>query len=123
MKGGLYLLGLHLLPTRGPRVDDEAWSARRGNLCVNSYMWSKGIDRRKRMEYLGMTFDIYTPTQHRRIVDSMVYRTYTAAQMRRLLRSVPDLAVIETYDFVYDIDQPVHIVPETEDVVFVLQKK
>lgn len=121
-KGGLYLLGLHLTPTRGERVEDEAWSASRGSLTVNSYMWSKSLDLKARNELVGMTFDVYTPTQHRRIEDEMNYRTYTATQMRRLLQRVPQLTVVETYDFTYDIDEPIRMTPETEDVVFVLQK-
>lgn len=122
-EGGLYVLGLHLTPTRGDRVEEEAWSASRGHLTVNSYMWSKGIDSRKRRELLGMTFDVYTPTSHRRIVDEMVYRTYTAAQFKKLLAKVPQLVVEELYDFCYDIEQPITIEPETEDVVYVLKKR
>lgn len=122
-KGGLYVLGLHLTPTKGERVDRESWSARRGNLAVNSTMWSKGLDLRKRIEPLGMTFDVYTPTRQFRIVEEMVYRTYTASQMKRLLRGVAELDVVATYDFVYDINDAVTIGPETEDVVFVLRKR
>ncbi len=87
--GGLYLLGLHLIPTRGPRMEDESWSARRGHLQVNSYMWSKEIDLKKRREVLGMTFDVYTPTNQFRIEDEMIYRTYTADQIDKLIKSVP----------------------------------
>jgi SAM-dependent methyltransferase len=122
-KGGLYILGLHLTPTKGGRVDREEWSARRGNLAVVSKLWTKGIDLKKRAERIGMTFDVYTPTKQFRIVDEMVYRTYTAPQMRRLLAGVPELEVVETYDFVYDVDDPITIGPATEDVVFVLRKK
>lgn len=121
--GGLYVLGLHLTPSRGERVNEEAWSARRGHLAVISSMWSESIDLKKRNERIGMRFDIYTPTRHLRIVDEMDHRTYTAAQMRRLLGRVPELETAQTYDFVYDIDQPIAIGPETEDVVFVLRKR
>ena len=38
-KGGLYVLGFHLTPTREPTCDEESWSARRGNLAVCSRMW------------------------------------------------------------------------------------
>ncbi len=122
-KGGLYVLGLHLTPTEGNRIDREEWSARRGNLAVVSTLWTKGVDLKKRVERIGMTFDVYTPRKQFRIVDEMIYRTYTARQMRQLLASVPELEMIETYDFVYDIDDPITIGPATEDVVFVLQKK
>ena len=104
-------------------VDDEAWSARRGNLTVNSYMWSRSTDRRRRVERLGMTFDVYTPTRHVRIEDDMAYRTYGAAQMRALLARVPELEIAETYDFAYDVRHPVRIDGTTEDVVFVLRRR
>ena len=122
-KGGLYVLGLHLNPTQGPRCEEESWSARRGNLAVLSYMWSADLDEKRRLESVGLTFDVYTPTKHFRIVDELNFRTYTARQMNSLLRSVPELEVVETYDFVYDINQPIQISPDTEDVMFVLRKK
>lgn len=122
-RGGLYVLGIHLDPTVGNRMEEESWSARRGNLAITSYMWSKGIDRRKRMEHLGITLDIYTPTTHRRIVDHMDYRTYTSDQFHKLLKNVPEFEVAEVYDFSYDIDQPHEITASSEDVVFVLRRK
>ena len=122
-KGGLYVLGLHLTPTKGKRIDREEWSARRGNLAVVSKLWTDRIDLKKRVERIGMTFDVSTPTKQFRIADEMEHRTYTAGQMQRLLASVPELEVIETYDFVYDIDDPITVGPKTEDVVFVLRKK
>lgn len=121
-KGGIYILGIHLEPTKGQRMEEESWSARRGNLAINSYMWSKGIDRSRRMELLGITLDIYTPTQHKRIVDHMEYRTYRHAQFKSLLKKVPELQVAEVYDFEYDINKPHQITTSSEDVVFILQK-
>jgi SAM-dependent methyltransferase len=122
-RGGIYLLGLQLTPTSGEAIEDEGWSARRGNLAVNSYMWTKKRDLKTRNEELGMTFDVYTPLRQFRIEDEMHYRIYTARQMKKLLASVPEFEVIETYDFTYDIDEPAVIEAETEDVVFVLRKK
>ena len=122
-KGGLYVLGLHLTPTQGPRIEDETWSARRGNVAVNSTLWSIDVDLKKRIERIGMQFDIYTPTRHQRIEDEMTHRTYTLPQMRRLLKAVPELEIVETYDFVYEIDHPIRLDAGSEDVVFVLRKK
>ena len=120
--GGLYCLGI-LLPTKGERMEEEAWTARRGNLQINSYMWSKGLDTKGRNEPLGITLDIYTPTKHQRIVDHMDYRTYTKRQFDTLLKKVPELEVEATYDFAYDIKQQITIDPTTEDVVYVLKKR
>lgn len=122
-RGGIYVLGLHLTPTRGRRVGREAWAARRGNLTVLSSLWTKRLDLRRRVETIGMAYEVYTPTAHCRIVDEMYYRTYTARQFRRLLAAVPELEPAATYDFTYDIEQPVSVSPETEDTVFVLRKR
>jgi len=122
-KGGIYILGIHLEPTEGERIEDEGWTARKGHLTINSYMWSKGVDARRRMEHLGMVLDVYTPTKHLQIEDHMEYRTYTHAQFRSLVRKVPELCIAGIYDFAYDIDKTIEIVSSTEDVVFVLQKQ
>lgn len=122
-KGGLYVLGIHLEPTSGPAMQEESWSARRGNLVVNSHMWSKGIDRKKRLEHLGLNIDVFTPTKRMRIVDHMEYRTYKHSQFQSLVKSVPQLEIAETYDFSYNIRQPHVVSGATEDVVFVLRRK
>jgi len=121
-KGGLYALGIHLLPTDCEPMGEESWSARRGNLVINSHMWSKKIVAKERMEYLGMTIDVYTPTQHRKITDEMLYRTYTHRQFLSLLRKVPEFEIAAVHDFAYEIGHQVKIGPTTEDVVFILRR-
>jgi hypothetical protein len=69
-----------------------------------------------------MTFDIYTPKSQFRLEDRMDYRTYTKPQFQALLKKVPELDVVEVYDFHYDIRHPVEVGPATEDVVFILRK-
>ena len=121
--GGIYLLGLHLMPTEGKPIPGESWLAKRGTLTVSSHMWTKKIDIPGRMEHLGMNLDIHTPTKQLRIEDVMHYRTYTAAQMRELIGKVPTLECMETYDFLCEIEDPVTIGPRTEDVIYVLRKR
>ena len=121
-KGGLYVLGLHLTPTKGPRIEEEEWSGRRGNLAVVSRLWSVSIDRKKRNERVGMTFDVWTPTRQFRLRDEMDYRTYTLPQFQRLLSRVPEWTVVETYDFHYDISAPVIPDASVEDIVYVLRR-
>lgn len=123
VRGGLYVLGIHLEPTIGVPMQEESWSARRGDLVVNSHMWSKGIDRETRLEHLGLHVDVFTPTSRLRIVDHMEYRTYKHAEFLSLLAKVPALQIAETYDFQYRITKPHNVTPTTEDVVFVLRKR
>lgn len=122
-RGGLYLLGLHLTPTRGSRDMGETWSARRGHLAIVSDLQSLTIDHRRRVESFRMIYDVYTPTRHRRITETLKYRTYTLAQMVRLVASVPSLEWIETFDFSYDVSCPVVVDDQSEDVVLVLRKR
>lgn len=121
--GGLYLLGLHLTPRGRSQCTEEAWSARRGHLQVNSRMWSQKVDRVRRKERVGMTFDVYTPTKQFRIEEEFDFRTYTLDQWTSLLAASPAWEVVATYDFAYDLDVPIEVGPETEDVVYVLRRK
>ena len=122
-RGGIYLLGLHLLAKRGELCDEESWSAKRGGTSVTSHMWTKKIDRPGRMEYLGMTIDVVGPTEEFRIDDEMHYRTYTMSEMRDLLGRVPEFEVVETYNFHCDIDKPQPLDDWTQDVIYVLKRK
>lgn len=122
-KDGLYVLGLHLTPLIGDRVEKESWPARRGNLAVISSLWSESIDIKNRNEKVGMSFDIYTPTKSYRIVDEMDYRIYTAKQMIKLLERVNLFQLEVAFDFVYDVDEPICIDDSVEDVVLILRKK
>jgi SAM-dependent methyltransferase len=122
-RGGLYVLGLHLTPTTVPPTEEEAWSARRGNLSVNTRLWTTGRDLRRRQERFSMTYDVHTPTKAFRITDEIVFRTYTWPQFRSLVSKVNELVLVEAYDFSYDIDHTILLGGHTEDVVFVLRKK
>ena len=121
--GGIYLLGLHLTPTEGTPTEEESWSARRGHLCVNTRMWLVERNLKQRAERYAMTYDVYTPSNHLQIEDRFWFRTYTQAQLKRLLASVPQFQLVAVHDFRYDIDRLVEIDAQTEDVVLVLKRK
>jgi SAM-dependent methyltransferase len=121
--GGLYILGLHLTPTRGKPIEEESWAARRGNLAVMSRIWVIAHHRRKRQEVVGMSYDIYTPTKQLRITDQTLFRTYTRKQMLSLIDRTPEFEITSVYDFGYDIHNPIQLDPHSEDSVFVLRKK
>ena len=122
-KGGLYLLGVHLTPSSVPPSETESWSARRGHLSINTHMWTNARDPKSRIERFGIYFDVHRPSQSLRIVDELVLRSYTPAQMSRLIRSSESWDVIATHDFAYEIDQPIKVDASTEDVVYVMQRR
>lgn len=120
--GGLYLLGLHLRCTEAPPSETESWSARRGNLAVNTHMWTIERNIPGRVERFGIRFDVHTPTRQFRIRDELVLRSYTDRELRRLVKSAGGWEIEETYDFSYNIDEPIEVDPSCEDVVYVLRR-
>jgi SAM-dependent methyltransferase len=122
-KGGIYLLGLHLTPATPAKCTEERWSATRGALTVNSCLWSIETNLKTRIERIGVTYDVKTPSKVFRIEDETVFRTYTAAQMAMLILQEPKFELVATHDFRYDIDEPITINTQTEDVVYVLRRK
>lgn len=125
VKGGIYVLGLHLNPADCTEEyeSEELWSARRGNLQINTRLWSISYDPKTRIEEIGFSYDVHTPTKQYRIEDQTTFRCYTRKQMAALIKKVPDFELIETYDFAYEIDDPIVVDDDTEDVVYILRKK
>lgn len=121
-KGGIYLLGLHLIPKTPQKCTKETWQARRGPLSVESNLWTIGVDLKKRVERIGVTYDVSTPGKQFRIEDETIFRTYTAEQMYDLIATEPRLRLLETFDFRHDINWPIEITGDTEDVIYVMQK-
>jgi len=121
--GGLYLLGVHLTPTKAPPSETESWSARRGHLAINTHMWTNSRNKRTRVERFGIRFDVHSPTKSFRIEDELVLRSYTQKQMDALIASASDWHPVATYDFGYDIKDPIAVDATTEDVVYVLKRK
>ncbi len=121
--GGLYLLGVHLTPTEAPPSETESWSARRGHLAINTHMWTNSRNPKTRVERFGIRFDIHSPTKSLRIEDELVLRSYTKKQMDAFIASAKDWQAIATYDFGYDLKNPIEVDATTEDVVYVLQRK
>ena len=70
-----------------------------------------------------MTMDVYTPLRRFQIIDQLTFRTYTHAQLTRLLAAVPDIQLTATFDFTYRITDPIEIRPDTQDVVLILRRK
>ncbi len=120
--GGIYALGFHLTPLEGIPTDEESWSARRGNLQINTRMWPRDKDPKTRIERFHLRFDVYRPTGSVRIDDCLVLRSYTWKQFATMIKKVPEWTIEEVYDFSYDIDEPIEIDAGTEDVLYILKR-
>ena len=121
--GGIYILGLHLVPPDASPECIERWRERRGRTEVAVDLRVVAFDRRKRVERLRVSLLVRRGAQVFRIRDEFPLRLYTAAQIRKLLASVPQFELLDVYDFWYEIDEPLKLDNEISDTVFILRKK
>jgi SAM-dependent methyltransferase len=121
--GGIYVLGLHLLPSDAAEEDGERWSEQQGKTKVTVTLRVLSTDRRRRVERLRVSLLARVGAKEIRLRDEFSFRMYTLAQFRRLLRSVPSLELCGVYDFWYDINEPQPLNNDSADTVFVLRKK
>ncbi len=120
--GGIYVLGLHLAPLVGETCDGESWSASRGHLTVNTSIELLERNYPERFEKFSMTSDIYTPTDSFRINDQLIFRTYTAQQIKQLIDRVEGIRIESVFDFSYDLTTPIELDSSVEDVVLILKR-
>jgi SAM-dependent methyltransferase len=121
--GGIYLLGLHLLPLDAEPEDDARWTEWRGETKVTVTLRMLRIDLRRRIENLRVCLLVRRGSKELRLRHDYRLRTYTARQFRRLLGSVPSLELCNTYDFRYDIEQPFPLNDEMGYCLFVLGRR
>ena len=58
-----------------------------------------------------------------RLRDEFDYRTYTAAQLRKLIESIGKWDIIGVFDFWYELDEPQKLDNELVDTLLVLQRR
>ncbi|MEZ6123127.1 MAG: class I SAM-dependent methyltransferase [Planctomycetaceae bacterium] len=123
--GGLYIIGMHLLPPDADEEDSEEWSAEVGGVSVDMRLDVVTCSRETRLETLRFQMTVSDPDHSAQQVfeSDYVMRTYEADQMRTLLNQVPEFMLRDVYDFWYDIDEPLELSDELGDTVFVLQKR
>lgn len=100
--GGIFVLGLHLTEYGYDRRQRERWVAQRDGTRVVCNLQSWPPDRRRRRERVRARVIVEERDAVERYESSWDFRTYDATQLRRLLRSVPALEHVATYDFAFD---------------------
>ena len=121
-RGGIYILGFHLLPLDVDESCIERWTARRGKTRVTAMLRVLSTDRRRRLEQIRISMSVHRGERHWKTRTEFPLRMYTAAQFRRLLRRVPAFEVCDVFDFWYDIETPLRLNDEITDTVFILRK-
>jgi SAM-dependent methyltransferase len=121
--GGLYILGLHLLPPDAAEECIERWHEQQGASRIAVTLRVLSTDRRRRLETLRVNMLARRGAREVRVRDEFSLRMYTADQFRRLLKKVPDWELCDVYDFWYEIEHPLVLNDEISDTVFILRRK
>ena len=121
--GGIYILGLHLLPPDTDEESLERWTATKGKTKVVFTLRVLDFNRRKRLEKLRATMLVRNGEKELRLASEFEFRMYTAAQIKQQLAEVPEFELCDVYDFCYEIEQPLKLDNEISDTVFILRKK
>jgi SAM-dependent methyltransferase len=121
--GGIYVLGMNLLPLNADKREAELWTDLRGKTKVTVTQRVLRTDLRRRIEDVQVCLMARRGSKEFRLRHAFQLRTYTPAQFRRLLGSVPSLELCDVYDFRYDIERPSALNDEMGYTVFVLRRR
>ncbi len=122
--GGLFFFGLHLLPHYADQRSIERWTSKSGSTSVTFTLSGKSWDSRKRLETLRINMLIRKPNKDPiRVRSEIVLRTYRLQQLLSLLKKIPELELVETFDFWYDIDSPIKLDRDSCDSLLVFRKR
>ena len=103
--GGIYVLGFHLSDYDSEEQESERWLAKRRGLSVTCTITSWPPNRRTRKERIRSRLVVREGKSVDRFETNWTFRTYDENQVRSLLRKVPDLEHIATYDMGYDLER------------------
>ncbi len=120
--GGVYAIGFHLTQYEDQAVDNERWVGRRNGTKVVCTIRSSPPDKKTRLEHLRSRLAVHTAVGVRRFETHWSFRTYSAPQFRRLVRSVPEWKLVGCHDFDYDLNRKTVMGRDRLDTVAVLAR-
>lgn len=121
--GGIYCLGFHLTDYSVTKGSRERWRVKRDGALVDCTIEGWAADRRTRLEPVESRMRVVEKGVERRARTRWSFRTYDARQVRSLLRAVPELEHVGTYDFHYEIDEPQVLSDDQGDTLLVLRRR
>ncbi len=122
-KGGIYLLGLSLLPQNGYTTLSSRGRVTGKQCILHTTITVLDVNRKQRQEILSIVYNV----QHRNKREKYRYiytlRTYTLRQILDLLKKLPEFTLTGSYEYYdFDMTQKIRLDNQTEDVMLVLKK-
>ncbi len=120
--GGVYVLGLHLTDYAVTKRNRERWVAQRDGVHVTCNIQGWPADRKSRTEQVRSRLVVEREGETKRYETCWTFRTYDLKQLKQLLAAEPRLEHVATYDFNYDIDDPVPFDGRYADNLLILRR-
>ena len=120
--GGLFVLGIHLTDYFREKPSHERWVVQRDGIKIicNTRTWPPV----QRIEPMRTRLQITAGGGKTRLQETRWdVRSYSAPQLRRLLRKVKDLSLVACHDFRHDAEEHRSFDDEYSDLVLVLKKR
>lgn len=121
--GGIYVVGMHVYPPDSDYDSIERMTETFRNTTVSARLEMVEMSLPERWETLRWTLRVKTPKERFRLQSEFRFRTYTDRQVRRLLERHPEWELAGVYDFWYDLQHPIKLDAEVNDVVLVLRRR
>jgi SAM-dependent methyltransferase len=121
--GGIYVLGLHLLPLDVDQPDIQRWTQRRGKTKVTVILRVLRNHLHAQIEDLELCMLVDRGSRELRLRHEFQMRTYTLSQFQLLLGSVPALELCGVYDHRYDIERQSELNDQLAYSVLVLRRR
>ena len=80
------------------------------------------LDKVRRRETLEVKLRIKTNTHNDSFTSIYQLRTYTLAQLKKILKNVPELEIESVYNEYYDLSNPITLNPGVDYAVILLRK-
>ena len=122
--GGIFVLGLHLTDPANLRPSHERWVAARDGVEVvcNTRTWPPHPG--SRLELMRSRLRVTLPDgQLHEQETRWEVRSYTASQLKRLLKKVSSLTLLACHDFRHDPEETRRLDDEYSDLVLVLGRR
>lgn len=122
--GGIFVLGIHLTDPRSDKPSHERWIARRDGVEVvcNTRTWPPSLGTRLEPMRSRLRVTFANGEKHEQETRWEV-RSYTAAQLKSLLRKSGAFTVLACHDFRHDPEETRRFDDEYSDLVLVLGKR
>lgn len=124
-KGGIYIVGMHLVPEEDYEAVVERFKMSQAGTTLTTTISVPETDAKKRLETLRVKLKaVRASGETIRIQSEFPLRLYTPTQLKRLFKKVDDcFELVESFDFAYDIDDPLPFDKELLEALLILRKK